>query len=144
MMKLSCGIDFGTSNSSVAVARDGNIILVPVEDTHVTIPSAIFLPPRGIHQPVFGRYAIKMFFERQDGRFMRSLKRILGTPFMKQGTLVNGKLLKFERIISLFLQNLKLQSEKYSTQAIENVVLGRPVYFVDNDQAADKRAQEEL
>ena len=143
MTKISCGIDFGTSNSSVAIANNGTIALVPVEDTQVTIPSAIFFPLNG-NGPVFGRTAVRMFFERHDGRFMRSLKRVLGTSLMKQGTVVNGKPLKFDRIISSFLQNLRSRTNAFAEHEIENVVMGRPVHFIDNDRDADIRAQEEL
>jgi hypothetical chaperone protein len=82
MDRISCGIDFGTSNSSVAVARDRNITLVPLEETHVTIPSALFYPPQ--RPPVFGRQAIQYFLEKREGRFMRSLKRVLGTSLMNK------------------------------------------------------------
>jgi hypothetical chaperone protein len=139
---ISCGIDFGTSNSSVAVANEGIVTLVPVEESQVTIPSAIFFAPQ--RRPVFGRGAVKLFFERNQGRFMRSLKRVLGTPLMKQGTLVNGRTTKFDQIIASFLENLKEKTERFVGSEIENVVLGRPVHFVDNDSDADKRAQREL
>jgi hypothetical chaperone protein len=75
---------------------------------------------------------------------MRSLKRVLGTSLMKQGTVVNGKALKFERIISLFLQNLKTKTEVLTQREIANVVMGRPVHFIDNDVDGDRRAQAEL
>lgn len=142
MMVTCCGIDFGTSNSSVAMARNGQVMLVPVEHAHVTIPSAIFYPVEG--RPAYGRAAIQQFLERQEGRFMRSLKRVLGTSLMKQGTLVNGKVLKFDRIISSFLQNVKDRANTFADTEIEHVVLGRPVHFVDRDDAADRRAKEEL
>jgi hypothetical chaperone protein len=143
MNKISCGIDFGTSNSSVAISNDGNVVLVPVEGSNVTVPSAIFFPVNEF-KPVYGRVAVKMFFEREEGRFMRSLKRVLGTSLMKQGTVVNGKPLKFDRIIASFLENLRNRTNDFAGQEIENVVLGRPVHFVDNDHGADARAQEEL
>jgi hypothetical chaperone protein len=142
MTTISCGIDFGTSNSSVAIATNGQVNLVPVEETHVTIPSAIFFPLTG--KPIYGRVAVKMFFERTEGRFMRSLKRVLGTTLMKQGTLVNNKPLKFDRIIASFLENLKAKTNSFAGREIEHVVVGRPVHFVDNNNEADNRAQEEL
>lgn len=143
MSPLSCGIDFGTSNSSVALAHQGDISLVAVEAGQVTIPSAIFFRGKE-NAPIYGRAAVDLFFSRENGRFMRSLKRVLGTSLMKQGTLVNGKVMKFEKIIAPFLQNLKDKATAQAQQDIENVVMGRPVHFIDNDPEGDKRAEQEL
>ncbi|PZR40697.1 MAG: hsp70 family protein [Azospira oryzae] len=143
MATTSCGIDFGTSNSSVAVARNGHISLVPVEGDHLTTPSAIFFQRKG-NLPFYGRKAVDLFFDRQDGRFMRSLKRVLGTSLMKQGTAVNGKPMRFERIIAPFLKNLKDKTDVYCGEEVEHVVMGRPVHFIDNDPDADRQAQLEL
>lgn len=143
MPLLSCGIDFGTSNSSVAISNDGKISLVPVENTHVTIPSAIFFP-RVDNKAVYGRTAVNSFFDREQGRFMRSLKRVLGTSLMKQGTLVNGASMNFATIIASFLTHIKAKADAAANQEIDHVVMGRPVHFVDNDPEADARAQAEL
>lgn len=143
MKAVSCGIDFGTSNSSVAVAGDKNITLVPLEEGSVTIPSAIFYPAD--HTPAhFGRDAVRTFLSRRQGRLMRSLKRVLGTSVMNHGTMVNGKILRFERIISSFLQQLRNTTNTFAGLEVENVVMGRPVHFVDNDPSADSRAEDEL
>lgn len=143
MNKISCGIDFGTSNSSVAVASNGVITPVPMADGSVTIPSAIFFP-KFDSKPVYGKIAMQRFLQREEGRLMRSLKRVLGTTLMKQGTMVNGKVLKFDYIISAFIKNLKATTETFYGTEIENVVMGRPVHFVDNDPSADQRATDEL
>jgi hypothetical chaperone protein len=143
MSVISCGIDFGTSNSSVAVARGGEISLVPVEGAHVTIPSAIFYPYKQ-NSPSFGRDAMNRFFDREEGRLMRSLKRVLGTSLMKQGTMLHGKVMKFEKIIIPFIKNLREKAHAHALHEVDHVVMGRPVHFVDNDPGADKRAQEEL
>lgn len=139
----SCGIDFGTSNSSIAISKNGVISLVPVEGTQYTIPSALFFQHK-VSQPFFGREAVELFFARKEGRFMRSLKRVLGTDLMKHGTAVNGRVMKFEDIIASFLQNLKDKAEAFTQEELHHVVMGRPVHFVDNDATANKRAQEEL
>lgn len=143
MTTISCGIDFGTSNSSIAIDKDGEISLVPVENAQVTIPSAIFFQ-RSDNKAFYGRMAVNLFFDRQDGRFMRSLKRVLGTPLMKQGTLVNGASMNFSSIITSFLKHIKNKADAVAGQELEHVVMGRPVHFVDNDPAADARAQDEL
>jgi hypothetical chaperone protein len=41
MKEITCGIDFGTSNSSIAIAKENEVKLVAVEGNHQTIPSAI-------------------------------------------------------------------------------------------------------
>ena len=143
MTTISCGIDFGTSNSSIAVANGGKIDLVPVENGQVTIPSAIFFR-RMDNKPSFGRTAVSAFLNRQEGRFMRSLKRVLGTSLMKHGTIVNGASMHFATIISSFLTQIKDKADLAVGQEIGNVVMGRPVHFVDNDPAADAQAQAEL
>src|SRR5690606_929688 len=84
------------------------------------------------------------FFDRQQGRFMRSLKRVLGNPVMNHGTVINGKPVKFQAIIGFFLKNLKEKTDTFVDAETENVVLGRPVHFVDNNAEADARAQQEL
>lgn len=142
-MHTSCGIDFGTSNSSIALATSHNIRLVAVEDQYLTIPSAIFFPHQE-NTPSFGRAATHLFFTKKQGRYMRSLKRILGTSFTKQGTLINGKVIRFDTILSLFLKNMKDKADALAETHIEHVVMGRPIHFVDNDPEADKRAAEEL
>jgi len=143
MTAISCGIDFGTSNSTIAIDQASTISLVPVEGSHVTIPSAIFFR-RTDNRALYGRAAVNAFFDRQDGRFMRSLKRVLGTSLMKQGTQVNGTPMNFSIIITAFLRHLKDKADAQAGSSIENVVMGRPVHFVDNDPSADTQAQAEL
>ncbi|WP_353719108.1 Hsp70 family protein [Dyadobacter sp. 676] len=138
-----CGIDFGTSNSSLAVATHDKTSLVPVENEHYTIPSAMFFA-RKDNEAFFGRAAMERFLNRQPGRLMRSLKRVLGTPAMRQGTMVNGELMKFDQIIAAFLNQMKRKAEDDYGTELKHVVMGRPVHFVDNDPVADQRAENEL
>ncbi len=143
MHPTSCGIDFGTSNTSIGIARHGKITLVPLEQGQFTMPSAIFYE-RKTKTPFLGSKAIDLFFEGKEGRFMRSLKRVLGTSLMQSGTAVNGKVMKFEDIIAALLLRVKNKAEQISGGELSHVVMGRPVHFVDHDPAADARAQHEL
>ena len=143
MDKVSCGIDFGTSNTCIGLVHQGKVTLAPLEEGQYTIPSAIFYQ-RGIAKPFLGREAINLFFQGKEGRLMRSLKRILGTSFMENGTAVNGKVMKFEDIIAALLQHVKQQAEQMIGEEISHVVMGRPVHFIDDDPGGDGRAQQAL
>lgn len=138
-----CGIDFGTSNSAIATGAGNGARLLPVEDGSDTLPSAIFYPLTS-PKPVFGRAAQKLFFEGEEGRFMRSLKRILGTALMDQGTVVNGKVRVFDEIIGHFISHIKAAAEKYTAEPLTQVVMGRPVHFIDGDDGGDARAERQL
>lgn len=143
MPTLSCGIDFGTTNTSAALA-DGiaEPRLVPVENDNITIPTALFFADSG--KIYFGREAMHRYITGDKGRCMRSLKRVLGTNLMSAGTTVNGRLMKFENILSFFLKYIKNKADYEAQAEIENVVIGRPVHFRDNDAAGDAQAQTEL
>ena len=142
-MKPVCGIDFGTSNSTVGVCLGGKISMIPVEGAQVTIPSAIFYPAAGT-APIYGRAAIEAYTLQEPGRLMRSLKSILGSTLVAEKTAVGGQYVSFEDILVGFVKHLKRKAEFVCGETIDEVVMGRPVHFVDNDAAADERAQDKL
>ena len=139
-----CGIDFGTSNSSIAVASTTQKPqMIAVEDEHITIPSAIFYE-NNKPQPVFGRLALQKYMSGEEGRLMRSLKRVLGTDLMQNGTILHGKSVKFENILAQYIKFMKEKAENLVHENIEKVVMGRPVHFRDNDKKGDMEAEKQL
>ncbi|MFD1809841.1 hypothetical protein ACFSHQ_22660 [Gemmobacter lanyuensis] len=73
----SCGIDFGTSNSTLGVV-EGATPALAAGGGAATLPSAVFWAEDG--PPLFGRAGIEAYLEGDDGRLMRALKSTLGTP----------------------------------------------------------------
>ncbi len=138
-----CGIDFGTSNSAIAVVSDGQTALVPVEGAHTTIPSAIFFPTKG-EAPLYGRAAVAAYAIHEPGRLLRSLKSILGSELIAEKTAVGGKYQSFEDILVGYVRNLKAKAEAHIGGRIDRVVMGRPVHFVDGNDAIDARAEAKL
>ena len=136
-----CGIDFGTTNSAVSVLTTQFHSELTKFDNNTTIPTAIFFPEDGLYAPQFGRKAINNYISGAQGRFMRSLKRILGTDLMNLKTEIDGVYLSYEDIISKFIQYLKETTEKQIQKELSGVVLGRPVHFQDFSPEADEKAE---
>ena len=75
---------------------------------------------------------------------MRSLKSLLGSKLLKNETTVLGSALPFKDLLGFYIGELKKRAEAQAERAFEEVVLGRPVFFVDDDPAADQEAQNTL
>lgn len=137
------GIDFGTSNSTASVFRQGGPRLVALEGKNVTMPSAVFFNFEN-DRTYFGRQAVEQYTANTEGRLLRALKSILGSSLIQEKTRLKGHSIAFADIIGGFIAYLKERIEEDLGSSIDKVVLGRPVRFVDDDAAADARAQAEL
>ncbi|HZZ03116.1 Hsp70 family protein [Paraburkholderia sp.] len=139
-----CAIDFGTSNSAVAVPDGAALRLAPVEGAYTTLPTAVFFNTDEDTRE-FGRAALAAYIDGFDGRLMRSMKSILGSPLAENSTdLGDGSAIKYTDIIAIFVDHLKRSAEKSVGGPISRAVLGRPVFFVDDDPRADQMAQQQL
>jgi hypothetical chaperone protein len=143
MVAYHCGIDFGTSNTTVGASDGAKAHLIPLEGSHRTLPSAMFFDS-GDHGVHYGRGAINLYLNGHEGRFMRALKSILGTSLIHEKTYIRQKAVPFASILGFFFSNLKSRVETRLDCEISDIVLGRPVRFVDKDDAADAEAQRTL
>ncbi|KOP53392.1 Hsp70 family protein [Pseudomonas tremae] len=139
----ACGIDFGTSNSTVGWQRPGVESLIALEDDKITLPSVVFFNMEE-RRPVYGRLALHEYLEGYEGRLMRSLKSLLGSKLIKHDTSVLGTAMPFKDLLALFIGELKKRAEHFAGREFEHVVLGRPVHFVDDDAQADQEAEDTL
>jgi hypothetical chaperone protein len=148
-----CAIDFGTSNSAVAVPTAAGMELVPLEPAHGergrTMPTAVFYVAEGkdLHSlpKLYGRAAVAAYVEGTDGRLMRSMKSVLGSALMDQHTDIGaGRSVAFGDVISSYLLHLKRAAQAHAGREIDRIVLGRPVFFVDDDATRDAAAQASL
>ena len=147
-----CAIDFGTSNSALAVPGRGAMRLVELEPGFRTMPTAVFYPAEserpGRAEPApceFGRAAIAAYVDGIDGRLMRSMKSILGSSLLLQTTDVGaGRGVRYIDIVATYLRHLRMKAEASAAAPIVRAVLGRPVYFVDDDPERDANAERAL
>jgi hypothetical chaperone protein len=137
------GIDFGTSNSTVGLARDGRASLVPLEGEEATLPSAVFFSFEG-ERVRFGREAVASYADGVEGRLMRALKSVLGSSLVHEKTRIRKRSIAFTDIVGLFIAEMKRRTEAFAGAPFETAILGRPVHFVDDDPQADRQAQDEL
>ena len=142
-MANACGVDFGTSNSTVGWVRPGQPTLLPLEDGKATLPSVVFFNADD-DQVRYGRAALADYLEGYDGRLMRSLKSLLGTSLMEGQTEVAGRALPFRQLLGHFIGEVKRRAEREAGRSFDRAVFGRPVYFVDDDPDADRLAEDTL
>lgn len=142
-MTRACGFDFGTSNSTLGLAGPNGPHLLPLEEDKATIPSVIFFSfeDDAVH---YGRAAIRHYVSGGEGRLMRSLKSVLGSSLIGETARVKKKTYAFLDILGFFIGEMKRRAESVAGEALDSVVVGRPVRFVDDDAAADSKAQAQL
>jgi hypothetical chaperone protein len=143
------GIDFGTTNSSMALATpDGGVQLASFAsgsgETH-SFRSVIYLEQvkdangvRRIHS-MTGPAAIVHYLEAEKkGRLIQSLKSYLPSRTLT-GTSIFGRHYTVERLVSQMLSDLRESAERQFGVAIRHALVGRPVRFVgaenDDDDA---------
>ena len=137
-----CGLDFGTSNTTLGTIVGDAPVLTALEAGQTTIPSAIFYEVDGA--VLIGRKAIETYVEGAPGRLMRSLKSVLGTSLIEETTRLGRERTSFRDVIAYYLGAVKRRAEQATGRELRDVVHGRPVHFVDNADDADRKAEQTL
>ena len=137
-----CGLDFGTSNTTLGTIEGHAPVLAVLEAEQTTIPSAIFYEVDGA--VLIGRRAIDAYVEGAPGRLMRSLKSVLGTSLIDETTRLGRERVRFRDVIAYYLGAVKRRAEQATGRELRSVVHGRPVHFVDNAPEADRQAEQTL
>ena len=138
------GIDFGTSNSAAAlITAAGSLQVVPLDGKRAEMPTALFFSSES-HTVLYGSEAMQAYLEGTEGRLLRSLKSLLGSPLMDEYTAVGDRSMRFFDIVVLFFKELRRRCETHVGHSLTHAVLGRPVHFVDDNPERDSLAQETL
>ena len=136
-----CAIDFGTSNSAIAIPAGGGMRLAALEPGFHTMPTAVFYNAEDESRS-FGRAAITAYVEGCDGRLMRSIKSVLGSGLMEQTTEIgHGIAVRYLDVVTGYLRHLKSVAVSQLGRRLQRAIIGRPVCFVDGDPERDAKAQ---
>ncbi|MBF0277501.1 MAG: Hsp70 family protein [SAR324 cluster bacterium] len=147
MNKTVCGVDFGTSNSTIGVNDGTDVRLIPFKEESYSIPS-VLLWLKHNRQFLVGNHAVDQFTDGEDGRFFRSLKRYLGEA-EEISTLVGTRASSAKRyylrdLISIILASMKKHTEEKINRELSTILLGRPVHYNDSDAELDRQAEERM
>jgi hypothetical chaperone protein len=148
-MDYACGVDFGTSNSTVGWVdpvhpdKPGQPVMLDLEEGKVTLPSVVFFNAED-DEVSFGRAALAAYLTGYEGRLMRSLKSLLGTSLIDGQTEVAGRALPFRLLLGQYIGELKRRAELSAGCEFQAAVFGRPVFFIDDNRAADRLAEDTL
>lgn len=144
MGKIFYGIDFGTTNSSIAVLKEDGTVeaLSGNSEDGKTVRSVLFFPLKG--DPVVGDEAIRDYIKTgMEGRLLQSIKWVLPeADFFR--TEINFKDYSIEELVAMILKYLKEKADRKLGKKVESVILGRPVAFSEEDDANGQRAEKRL
>ncbi|HLQ19109.1 MAG TPA: Hsp70 family protein [Tabrizicola sp.] len=122
------GVDFGTSNTAAGYLQDGRPRLISFAPGQTTIPTTFFFD-FDTRRMLIGEQANQALLQGAHGRFMRALKRILGTPLMHEPRQLLNERVTFVDIIARFLAQVKARAEAEAGMSFDRVLSGRPVVF---------------
>ena len=135
-METILGIDLGTTNSEVAIIRDGRPVVLPDEEGDPIFPSAVGIDAQG--RLLVGRAARNQFVLAPD-RTVLSIKRRMG-----EETTVTLGTQKYtpQEISAIILRALKQRAEKSLGYEVKKAVITVPAFFNEGQRAATREAGE--
>ena len=136
------GLDFGTANTSLALNQSNSIEVLRLFNQNASIPSTYFFDFEDDSECI-GELAFDKFYFGDRGRFLRSFKSALGTSTIDHEIQIKLNRLSIKQITQNFIGEI-LSKAQQQCGDIDSLVVGRPVQFVDDDKAADDKAQQQL
>lgn len=135
---MRCGVDFGTSNSAVALST-GEVLKVEASSR---LSRSVLFFPEDTGEVLAGGPAIERYLEDNAGRFIQSMKTWLPSSTFTR-TQIRNRTLLLEDLIAVFLKSLRTRAMDSLGKDLDEVVMGRPARF-SIDPKADAFAEERL
>lgn len=137
-MAKALGLDFGTTNTVLALTNDGitsdSVSFTSAAGTADSMRTALsFMKDAklgaGALKVEAGHAAIRQFIDNPgDARFLQSIKTFAASALF-QGTLVHARRFQFEDLMEVFLKRLEVYAGDGWPAQAERIVTGRPVHF---------------
>jgi hypothetical chaperone protein len=136
------GIDFGTTNSALSIFDEDKGEITST----ISIPSLIYFKHElsSTANYVVGDKAIEEYLnEGMKGRFIKSIKQILSRSSFTE-TRIQNKRYNASDLVTLILKDLKEKADKITGVDCKKAIIGRPVFFDDDNTSKDTLAQTRL
>jgi hypothetical chaperone protein len=140
-MGAACGIDFGTSNSAVALPS-GEVLPIDAVAPDPRLFRSVLFFPDGQRDVLAGENAIVEYLDNGEGRFIQSVKSWLASRTFT-ATQIRGRTLRLEDLVAMLLRRIRELASAKAGTPLDRVVLGRPARFSTEDEA-DARAETRL
>ncbi len=137
----TCGLDFGTSNTAVALST-GEVLRIDLAAPQPRLLRSVLFFPDGSKETLAGQQAIEQYQEDPAGRFIQSMKTWLPASSFTR-TQLRGRTLTLEDLIAVFLRRVRTLASEAVGHELNEVVLGRPARF-STEAAADAFAEQRL
>jgi hypothetical chaperone protein len=140
MKQYLYGIDFGTTNSALAIYNEET---GEITET-IIIPSLIYFNQNAAEGFVVGEAAISAYLaDNMKGRFIKSVKQVLSRSSFTE-TRIHNKRYNASDLVAIILTELKTRADQLTGYDCQKAVIGRPVFFDDDDVQKDILAQTRL
>src|SRR5438093_12100947 len=136
MADIIVGIDLGTTNSEVAVVRDGQPFVLPDDDGDPILPSFVGLAEDG--RLLVGKAARNQWVLAPE-RTVKSIKRKMGQDVKVK---LGDQEYRPQEISAMILRALRDRAARELGQEINKAVITVPAYFNDAQRQATREAGE--
>jgi hypothetical chaperone protein len=150
VLEKAIGLDFGTTNSALAIAQPDETVRLAEFKGGATFRSIIYFEEQdsartGKLRVVAGPDAIQSYLNaKTPGRLIQSMKSYLASRLFTQ-TQIGGEIYDLEDLIGILLRYLRKSAEEQFGDLGSTLVVGRPVHFSGaKDEADDEFAVNRL
>ncbi len=136
MSETIIGIDLGTTNSEVALVRNGQAEVLEIQNGSRLLPSVVGLADDGtllVGESALNQYAL------HPENTVKSIKRKMGGEARVE---LGGHIYTPQEISAIILKRLKEIAEKHLGETVERAVITVPAYFSDAQRQATRDAGE--
>jgi len=134
------GIDFGTTNSAIAICEGAEVRLIPFGDSE-TFRSVLYFPagrkPVAAGPAAISAYLAEHAEGESGGRLIQSIKSLLASRSFN-ATNIAGRRYTAQDLVTVLLRAIRKEAGALLPMQCESVTAGRPVQFVGAETAEDE------